>query len=344
MNSNDLYNALRHIKIGKNIPLYTQEYCETLVPLINDINQLKREKNAIILAHSYVNPEILHAVADFTGDSFELSKQAKTTDADIIVFSAVKFMAETAKLLNPNKVVLVPSKVNGCSLADSITASEVRALKSTHPEYTFICYINTSAGVKAECDVTVTSSNVYDIVANHPNQYIYFLPDKLMAQNIILEMECRNIQKTIKYTDGSCYVHEEYTSDMIDYIRLKNPNVSVVCHPECSSDIINSSDFVGSTSQMIRYVETTNAPAYFLLTECGLSSRLQLEYPEKQFIGTCTLCRYMKSNSLNQIKRVLQSPDPQDIISIEPTIQARASDCINAMFEYSNQQSTVTRS
>ena len=332
--SDELFDALKHVTIGGNVCVYTKERCEEMLPLIQDIHRLKEEKNAVILAHSYVNPELLVAVADYKGDSYELSKRAQETDAQTIVFSAVKFMAETAKIVNPNKQVLIPSKVNGCSLADSITGQDVRNLKAAHPDFTFICYINTTADVKAECDICVTSSNVYDIVENCPNDKIYFLPDQLMGKNIVNEMAARGVKKTILYTDGRCYVHEEYNPEMIDFVRLKHPDAKIVCHPECDEVILERSDYVGSTSQMVSYVANSDANSFFLLTECGLSSRLQMEHPDKTFLGTCTMCRYMKSNTLEQIKRVLESPEAEDEVQLNDEVRVRAQRCIDAMFAY----------
>lgn len=329
-----LFEKLGNITIGGTTCLYTQEKCAEMAPIINKINTLKKEKNAIILAHSYISPEIIHGVADHVGDSYELSKNAKDTKADTIIFVAVKFMAETAKILNPNKTVLIPSKINGCSLADSITGEEVAALKKSHPDYTFVCYINTSAEVKAHCDVCVTSSNVTKIIEAIPNDKIYFLPDRLMAENVINDLKKKGIKKTIKTTAGTCYVHEEYNPEMIDYIRLKNPGVEIVSHPECSAGIVGHSDYVGSTSQMINYVKNSEKDTFYLLTECGLSSRLQLEAPEKKFIGSCTMCKYMKSNTLEDIARVLKTPDPEDIITLKEKTITDAKHCIDEMFRY----------
>ena len=329
-----LYEKLKHVKVAANTCLFTEEKCTKMAPLINEINALKEEKNAVILTHSYVSPEIIYGVSDYVGDSYELSKNAKETSADIIVFSAVKFMAETAKLLNPTKEVRVPNKLNGCSLADSITGDDVKQLRQKYPDHTFVCYINTTADVKANCDVCVTSSNVYHIVETIPNDKIFFLPDKLMAQNVIMEMKKRGVNKEILYSEGTCYVHEQYDPEMIQYLRLENPNVKVLSHPECNSAVLNDSDYVGSTSQMINYVKNTDAESFFMLTECGLTSRLQLEVPEKKFIGSCTMCKYMKSNTLEDILRVLKQPDTDDIIQIDHDMSERALSCIDAMFDY----------
>ena len=331
----ELFEKLKNIKIAANICLFTQEKCRKITPLINEINELKKKKNAIILAHSYVSPEIIYGVADAVGDSYELSKKAQETTADTIVFAAVRFMADTAKLLNPSKTVLIPGKNNGCSLADSITAADVQAAKLKYPNHTFVCYINTSAAVKAECDVCVTSSNVYKIVEEIPNDKIYFLPDKLMAQNVIEDFKRKGINKEIQYWDGTCYVHEDYDAEMIDFLRVQYPEVEVLSHPECNSQVLNQSDYVGSTSQMINHVKASPKSTFFLLTECGLTNRLQAEVPGKTFVGTCTMCKYMKSNTLEDILRVLKEPDASDIISIDESTQKKALNTILEMFRYS---------
>ena len=266
-----LHEKLKNVTIGGTSCQYPLEKCQELTPLVNRINELKKEKNAVILVHSYVSPEIVYGIADFTGDSYALSKSAMESDAEIIVFVAVKFMGDTAKILSPNKDVLIPASLNGCSLADSITGEDVARLRREHPDYTFVCYINTTAEVKAQCDVCVTSGNVYDIVEKLPTDKIFFLPDKLMGLNIIDEMERRNVKKDIKLWHGTCYVHEEYDPEMIDYLRSQNSNMEVLAHPECSPGVLNHSDFVGSTSQLLTHMETSTAESYLMLTECGLS-------------------------------------------------------------------------
>jgi quinolinate synthase len=330
-----LYSKLNNVKIGSNICNYSLSKCEELVPLINEINKIKKEKNAVLLVHSYVSPEIVYGVADYTGDSYGLSIDAKKTDADTIVFVAVRFMGETAKILNPDKEILIPSEFNGCSLADSITAADVIALKKQYPDHAFVCYINTSADVKAECDVCVTSSNVYKIIENYPSDKIYFLPDRLMGLNIIEEMERREVKKEILLWNGTCYVHEDYKPEMIDFLKSEYKNLKIISHPECSPAIVHSSDFTGSTSQMLKYMETAPASDVFLmLTECGITSRLQIEMPEKKIVGSCTLCKYMKSNTLEDILRVLKHPQEKDRIIIDKNISKKALACVEAMFIY----------
>jgi len=329
-----LYETLKNIRVGGSVCQYSLKKCEELVPLINEINDLKREKNAVILVHSYVSPEIIYGVGDHVGDSYALSKSAIKTDAETIVFSAVRFMGETAKILNPQKEVLIPGLLDGCTLADSIDARQVRNLRKAYPDYTFVCYINTTAEVKAECDVCVTSANVYKIVENIPNEKIYFLPDMLMGQNLVTEMNRRKVRKEIRFYNGTCYVHEEYDADQIFKIRIEYPDVKVVSHPECKPLICDQSDFVGSTSQMLDYMRTTESKEFLMLTECGLSARLQQEFPDKKLVGSCTLCRYMKSNTLQDILRVLKNPTPRDYVHINEETRRKAKKSIEAMFQY----------
>ncbi len=329
-----LYDTLKNIKVGGTVCHYSFKKCEELVPLINEINEIKEEKKAVILAHSYISPEIIYGVADYVGDSYELSKDAMKTQVERIIFVAVRFMAETAQILNPEKKVFIPAKEDGCTLADSINAEEVRALRREFPDYTFVCYINTRAEVKAECDVCVTSSNAYQIVERIPNDKIYFLPDKLMGQNLVNEMRFRGVKKDIRYYHGTCYVHEDYNAEEIFKIRLEYPDVKVVSHPECNPRVCQFSDFVGSTSQMLKFMRETESKEFLMLTECGLSSRLQVEFPDKKLVGSCTLCRYMKSNSLEDILRVLKNPAPQDRIHIREEVRRKALKCIQAMFFY----------
>lgn len=334
MTPDELYAKLRDVRINSQACTYTLDKCATLVPIINAINALKKERNAVILAHSYVSPEILYGVADFTGDSYGLSKDAQRTKADTIVFAAVRFMGETAKILNPTKQVLIPGDEPGCTLADAVTGDDVRRLRSAYPGYTFVCYINTTAEVKAECDVCVTSSNVYDIVAALPTDKVLFLPDKLMGKNLQAEMVRRGVKKDIVLYDGVCYVHEQYSPEMIQHMRLKFPGVKVVSHPECPPGVLRASDYVGSTTQMMDYVDRSKDESFLMLTECGLSGRLQVEHPEKRFVGSCTMCRYMKSNTLQGILRVLMKPRPEDIVTLDEGLRVRALKCIEAMFRY----------
>ena len=336
INVEQLYQKLKDIHVGNPICKFTKESCELLLPAVERIEKLKREKNAIILVHNYVAPQIFYSVADYTGDSYGLSKNAKESDADIIVFAAVRFMAETAKILNPQKTVLDPNPNGGCSLADGITAKDVIELRKKFPSHTFVCYINTTAEVKAQCDVCVTSSNVYKIIEKIPNEKIYFLPDKLMGENVIQNLKEKGINKDIQLWDGTCYVHEEYQPESIDQVRNNFKGVEVLVHPECNSAVVNRADYVGSTSQMLNRVRESERDTFFLLTECGLTGILQSEFPKKTFAGGCTMCKYMKSNSLEDILNVLENPGTQNIIEIDPRTQKSALHCVNRMFEYSS--------
>ena len=330
----DLHQKLAGVKGPTGSCQFSLSRCEELAPIINEIVEIKEKKKAVILAHSYVAPEIVYGVADFKGDSYMLSKKAAGTEAEIIVFSAVRFMAETAKILSPEKKVYVPSQFNGCTLADSISGEDVRKLKTRYPDYIFVCYINTTAEVKAECHTCVTSSNVYRIVEKIPSDKIYFLPDRLMGENLIREMKERGINKDIELYDGTCYVHEQYNPRMIDALRVEYPGLKVISHPECSPEVAKRADYVGSTSQMMSYVKEDAGETYFLLTECGLTSRLEAEVPDKKFVGSCTQCRYMKSNTLLDILRVLKSPRPYDEVFLEESVRQRALESIERMFEY----------
>ena len=331
-----LFDKLKNIKLGGTVCQYSYKKCEELVPIINEINDLKEEKNAVVLAHSYISPEIVYGVADFVGDSYKLSTDALTTTASTIVFTAVRFMGETAKILNPDKEVLIPAPLDGCTLADSINAAQVRALKKEFPGYTFICYVNTTAEVKAECDVCVTSANVYKIAESIPNDKIYFLPDKFMGQNLKNHMERKGIKKDIRFYNGTCYVHEDYDIEQIHKVRMEYPGAKIVSHPECNSVVVDNSDYVGSTEQMLVYMKKTDSKEFLMLTECGLSSRLQVEFPDKKLVGSCTMCRYMKSNTLQDILRVLKNPLPKDRVVFDEAIRLRALKSLEAMFYYAN--------
>jgi len=302
--------------------------------LIVEINALKKAQNAVILAHTYVKPEIIYGVADFVGDSYGLSKDAVATKAGKIIFVAVKFMAETAKILNPEKEVYITAPDAGCTLADCITAAQVRELRKKYPHHTFVCYINTTVEVKAECDVCVTSANVNKVVSNIPNDKIYFLPDKFMAQNLINDLAAKGIKKDIQYFNGTCYVHEEFTVEEVEQARKDFPGVKVIAHPECKPEVCQKADLIGSTSQMFDFIKKTPQKIFLLLTECGLAARIQQEFPDKVLVGPCRTCKYMKSNTLEDILRVMKHPKPADRIEIEETMRQRAINCVNAMFQY----------
>lgn len=327
-----LLHSLMHVDCASG-RRWNLDSCREIAPLTLEINRLKRERNAVILAHSYVEPEIIYGVGDYVGDSYYLSDRARAAQADTIVFAGVVFMAETAKILCPQAQVVVPDAGSGCTLADSITGADVRRLKAMYPDAAVVCYINSTAEVKAESDVCVTSSNVYDIVANLPERRILFVPDRLMADNIRSELRARGIDKDVISSDGTCVVHEEFTPAQIAEAKQLFPGLAVVAHPECTPDVAALADFVGSTGAMMNYVRSSSAPYYLMLTECGLVGRLAVEDPEKNFIGGCRLCPYMKLNALEKIRDALTDPAPEQIITLPEDLRLAAKRCIDRMFE-----------
>ncbi len=331
MQAEELHEKLKNVDIG--VCDYTLDKCRELVPVIERINALKKRRNAIVLAHTYVLPEIIFGVGDFVGDSYYLADMARKSEAQVIVFAAVHFMAETAKILNPGKIVLHPNLDGGCTLAESITGAEVRELRRQHPEHVFVCYINTSADVKAACDVCVTSSNVYSIVENLDADKIYFLPDRLMAQNLIQHLVERGVKKEVLTSAGVCYVHEGYEPEMIDYARVKHGKLAVAVHPECSPAVVARADYVGSTSGIYNYVKNTAAERFLLVTECGLGSRIRAELPGKRIIGSCTFCRYMQGNSLALIEEALLDESGRYEVTLDERVRRDAERCIQRMFE-----------
>ncbi len=327
-----LFRALIHVDCtpGRS---WNYEACRGFAPLTLEINRLKKEKDAIILTHSYVEPEIVYGVGDFKGDSYFLSLQAREAKAKVIVFAGVVFMAETAKILSPDATVIVPDHGSGCSLADSLTGDQLRKLKAAYPDAAVVCYINSTAEVKAESDVCVTSGNVYDIIAALPQRRILFVPDRLMGENVRTELKHRGVDKEIITSDGTCIVHDVFNAVAVADARARFPGLKVVAHPECTPEVSAAADFVGSTGAMMKYVKTTTAPYYLMLTECGLVGRLQVETPEKHFIGGCRLCPYMKLNSLEKIRDALLAPRPDQIVVLDEGLRLRAARCIDRMFE-----------
>ena len=325
--------SLMHVECDPRGRTWNLETCREIAPLTLEINRLKKEKNAVILTHSYVEPEIIYGVGDFKGDSYHLSLMAKQAKAQIIVFVGVVFMAETAKILSPEATVVVPDRGSGCSLADSIDGDGVRKLKALYPDATVVCYINSTADVKAESDVCVTSGNVYAIVQKLPARRILFVPDRLMAENVRTEMKARGVAKEIISSDGTCMVHDQFTPAQIAEARAQFPGLKVVAHPECTEEVAALADYVGSTGGMMKYVKTTPAPYFLMLTECGLVGRLEVEAPEKTFIGGCRLCPYMKLNSLEKVRDALLAPRPDQIVTLDEGLRLRAARCIDRMFE-----------
>jgi quinolinate synthase len=327
-----LFRALMHVECDPRGRTWNYEACRQIAPLTLEINRLKREKDAVVLAHSYVEPEIIYGIADFVGDSYYLSVQARESKAKVIVFAGVVFMAETAKILSPEATVVVPDRNSGCSLADSISGEDIRSIRALHPDAAVVCYINSTAAVKAESDVCVTSGNVYDIVTLLPEEKIIFVPDRLMAENLRSELKLRGVSKQVISSDGTCIVHDRFTPAEIAAARAQFPGLKVVAHPECPPEVASAADFVGSTGSMMRYVKSTEAPYFLMLTECGLVNRLEIESPDKNFIAGCRLCPYMKLNSLEKVRDALDSPRPDQIVSIDENLRHRAARSIERMF------------
>ena len=318
-----LYSKLRHVG-------FSRAQCSLIAPLTFEINQLKKEKKAIILAHSYQTPDIIYGVADFTGDSYQLSALARKTRARTIIFCGVRFMAETAKILNPRKTVLLPAVNAGCSLADSITAADVRLLKKQHPGVPVVTYVNTSAEVKAGSDVCCTSSNALKIIESFPGKEIIFLPDELMRKNMAALTKKRLIG-----WEGKCIVHDDFKAGKIGVFRKKFPGLKVLAHTECDPSVIGASDFAGGTEGMIKYAKSTRASAYLMITECGLTDRMRVELPGKKFLGMCGLCPYMKQNTLPLILQALKNPRVAQEVKVPESVRKRAEKALLKMFKLS---------
>ena len=285
-------------------------------PYIYKINKLKKEKNAIILAHNYQTPEIYHGVADIAADSLALAVEAAKTSADKIIMCGVHFMAETAKLMNPNKKVFLPDMQAGCSLASSITGKDVRLLKQKYPGVPVVSYVNTSADVKAETDVCCTSANAVKVVESLEVDKVIFLPDQYLADYV-----AKNTKVKIISWKGTCIVHEQFTSKEIEDIKNQNPGIKVIAHPECPPDVIEASDFAGSTSGMIKYVKDNQPKKVMLVTECSMSDNVEADNPNVSFIKPCNLCPYMKKIDLEKILNCLEN-DANEIILDNKTIEA----------------------
>ena len=286
-------------------------------PLIHAINTLKRERNAVILAHNYQTPEIFHGVADIVGDSLALARQAASTDADVIVMAGVHFMAETAKLLNPEKLVLIPSMSAGCSLADSITGADIRLLKQKYPGVPVVTYVNTSADVKAESDICCTSGNAVQVVESLGVDRVLFLPDEYLAKYVATQTKVEIIA-----WKGHCEVHERFTGDQLREYRSRFDGITIIAHPECPPDVLEASDFVGSTAQMIDYVGDKRPARVLMVTECSMSDNVATGLPDVEFIRPCNLCPHMKQISLANILESLHTLEPR--VEIDPAIADRA--------------------
>ena len=287
----------------------------THAPYIYKINKLKKEKNAVILAHNYQTPEIYHGISDFSADSLALAVEAAKTKADIIVMCGVHFMAETAKLMSPNKKVLLPDMKAGCSLSSSITGEDVRKLKKQYPGVPVVSYVNTSADVKAETDVCCTSANAVKIVNSLGVKKVIFLPDDYLAKYVASQTDVEIIS-----WKGTCEVHEQFNDAEINEIRKNNPGIKIIAHPECPPDVIKASDFAGSTSGMIKYVRDNQPEKVMMVTECSMSDNVQIDNPNVKFIRPCNLCPHMKKITLPKILDCLEN-ETNEILMDNITIE-----------------------
>ena len=304
-------------KISKVLP---EVEWPTFAPYIYRINQLKKEKNAVILAHNYQTPEIYHGVSDFSADSLALAVEAAKTKADIIVMCGVHFMAETAKLMSPEKKVLLPDMKAGCSLSSSITGEDVRNLKKKYPGVPVVSYVNTSADVKAETDVCCTSANAVKIVKSLGVNKVIFLPDVYLAKYVASQTDVEIIS-----WKGTCEVHEQFNEEEINQIRTSNPGIKIIAHPECPPDVINVSDFAGSTSGMIKYVKDNQPKKVMMVTECSMSDNVQVDNPNVEFIRPCNLCPHMKKITLPKVLDCLENETNEIILDQETIEKARKS-------------------
>jgi quinolinate synthase len=308
---------------------YDGARCAALADTIAEITALKRTRNAVVLAHNYQRPEIFQ-VADFVGDSLELARQATRVEAENIVFCGVHFMAETAKILNPTRRVILPDLRAGCSLADSVTAEALaekkEELRAVYPDLAVVGYVNTTADVKAECDACCTSSNAVRVVDALPSEHILFVPDRNLAAYVQSQT-----RKSIIAWDGNCYVHHQITPEQIRAVRQALPQVRVLAHPECRSDVLALADAVLSTSGMVKYAKESAEHEFLIVTECGLSDRLLLEVPEKKFYKSCKLCQYMKMITLEGTRDALRDLRPE--ITLPEDVRLRAAAALERMLE-----------
>ena len=304
-------------KISKVLP---EVEWPTFAPYIYRINQLKKEKNAVILAHNYQTPEIYHGVSDFSADSLALAIEAAKTKADIIIMCGVHFMAETAKLMSPEKKVFLPDMTAGCSLAASITGEDVRNLKKKYPGVPVVSYVNTSADVKAETDVCCTSANALKIVKSLGVKKVIFLPDDYLAKYVASQTDVEIIS-----WKGTCEVHEQFNDQEINEIRKSNPGIKIIAHPECPPDVIKASDFAGSTSGMIKYVKDNQPKKVMMVTECSMSDNVQVDNPNVEFIRPCNLCPHMKKITLPKVLECLENETNEIVLDQETIEKARKS-------------------
>jgi quinolinate synthase len=318
---------------------WTLDVCQTIAPYTLEINRLKREKDVYLIAHSYQTPDIVYGVADEVADSYSLSKSARDAEQKIILFSSVRFMAETAKILSPHKLVLHPSPEAGCSLSESITAQDVKDIRAKYPGVPIACYINTTAAVKAEVDVCVTSSNYLKICENLPGNKLIFVPDKFMGKHLQNALAGK---KEVLIYDGECEVHAIFTGKKVrswkESASKAGYDLMVLSHPECDADVLEESDIIGSSEVLMTEAIRLGKEGkndIMLITECGTADRIQAETDsELNLIGTCVMCRHMKATQLEDILQALREPLPDQIIELDDEVIVRAKKSLDEMFRY----------
>ncbi|WP_238705160.1 quinolinate synthase NadA [Parasedimentitalea marina] len=308
----DLYGKMSRVVSPPDWSIYA--------PYVKAINQLKKERNAVILAHNYMTPDIFHGVADFVGDSLQLAVKATEVDADVIVQCGVHFMAETSKILSPDKTVLMPDMDAGCSLAESITAEGVAQMRAKYPGAPVVSYVNTTAEVKAASDICCTSANAVQIVDAMDSDTVIMTPDKYLAQNV-----ANLSKKKIVYWPGSCVVHELYTADELRAYREHEPDAKIIAHPECTPAVVAEADFTGSTSGIVNWIKRNGASKAMLVTECSMASNIADELPGVEFAKPCNICPYMKKITLENILYVLHTMSNQVEVDTEIARDARKS-------------------
>jgi quinolinate synthase len=301
-------------------------------PYIAAINELKRQRNAVVLAHNYQTPEIFHGVADFVGDSLALAQQGAKTEADVIVLAGVHFMAETAKILSPEKTVLIPDLQAGCSLAASITAEDIRLLRQRYPGVPVVTYVNTSAAVKAESDICCTSANAVAVVESLGVDRVIFLPDEFLGKYVASQTDVKLI-----LWKGHCEVHERFTGEELRAYRETQGDIEILAHPECPQDVLAEADFVGSTAAMIRHVGEARPRRVVMITECSMSDNVAVEYPDVEFIRPCNLCPHMKRITLAKILRSLQTMEHK--VEVDPQVIDRARVALERMLAVGRRES-----
>jgi quinolinate synthase len=318
------------LQITRSSDVLPEAEIVALQPLIDEIAELKRERNAIVAAHNYMTPDIYHLAADIKGDSLALAQTALETEAEVIVLAGVHFMAETAKIINPEKTVLIPDLLAGCSLADGITGADVRRLKEEHPGVPVVTYVNTSAEVKAESDITCTSSNAVAVVESLGVSKVIFTPDQYLGRWVASQTDVE-----VVLWEGSCIVHERFTGEEIARFRNDSGPIQVIAHPECPPDVLAEADYVGSTHGMIQWVTTNQPDRVMMITECSMADNVASQTPDTEYIRPCNLCPYMKRITLSNIRDSLATLTHQ--VEIDPAIADRARAAVTRMLEVGRQ-------